>query len=113
LFTVALFTVQQKMFTPPPTDETQKLQQNMMMFMTLFIGVMFFKVPAGLCVYFIASSLWGVAERKVFPKPKLPAELEKKLAEAKNKPQGEVAVAKPGGNGAAERAWRKKEKGRK
>jgi YidC/Oxa1 family membrane protein insertase len=90
------------------------MQQNMMMFMTLFMGVMFFRVPAGLCVYFITSSLWGVAERKLFPKPKLPAELEKKLAEAKNKTgEGDVAPAKAGGNGAAQRAWRKKEKGRK
>ena len=42
----------------------------MMNFMMVFMGVMFYKVPAGLCVYFIASSLWGMAERKLLPKPK-------------------------------------------
>jgi YidC/Oxa1 family membrane protein insertase len=36
--------------------------------MTLFMGVMFFKVAAGLCLYFIASSLWGIGERKLLPR---------------------------------------------
>jgi YidC/Oxa1 family membrane protein insertase len=31
---------------------------------------MFYKVAAGLCVYFIASSLWGLAERQLLPKKK-------------------------------------------
>jgi YidC/Oxa1 family membrane protein insertase len=61
--TVVLFLTQQKMFMPPPADEQQEAQQKMMNFMTLFFGVMFWHVPAGLCIYFIASSLWGLAER--------------------------------------------------
>jgi YidC/Oxa1 family membrane protein insertase len=74
MFTVALFLVQQKLFTPPPTDDQSRMQMKMMKFMTLFIGIMFFKVAAGLCLYFIASSLWGIAERKLLPKPKLATE---------------------------------------
>lgn len=70
LITIALFIVQQKMFMPPPQNEEQAMQQKMMNFMMLFMGVMFYKVPAGLCVYFIASSLWGMAERKLLPKAK-------------------------------------------
>ena len=62
-----LFIVQQKMFTPPATDEQTRMQQNMMQYMMIFMGVMFFKVPAGLCVYFIASSIWGICERKLLP----------------------------------------------
>jgi len=69
LFTIVLFLVQQKLFTPPPVDEQQEMQQKMMSFMMLFIGVLFFKVAAGLCIYFIASSLWGIAERKLLPRP--------------------------------------------
>ncbi len=68
LITVALFLVQQKMLTPPATDEQTKMQQQMMTYMTVFMGVMFYKVPAGLCIYFITSSLWGIAERKLLPK---------------------------------------------
>ncbi len=68
IITVILFIVQQKMFTPPATDEQSRMQQSMMKYMMVFMGVMFFKVAAGLCLYFIASSLWGIAERKMLPK---------------------------------------------
>jgi YidC/Oxa1 family membrane protein insertase len=61
--TVVLFLVQQKMFMPPAVDEQQEAQHKMMNIMTVFMGVMFWHQPAGLCVYFIASSLWGIAER--------------------------------------------------
>jgi YidC/Oxa1 family membrane protein insertase len=70
LITIGLFIVQQKMFMPPAMNEEQAMQQKMMNFMMVFMGVMFYKVPAGLCVYFIASSLWGMAERKLLPKAK-------------------------------------------
>ncbi len=68
LLTIALFIVQQKMFMPPPTDEQTAMQQKMMNYMMIFMGVLFYKVAAGLCIYFIASSLWGIAERKFLPK---------------------------------------------
>ncbi len=68
--TLVLFLIQQKLFTPPATDEQTKMQQKMMTYMTVFMGVLFYKVPAGLCVYIITSSLWGIAERKLLPKPK-------------------------------------------
>jgi YidC/Oxa1 family membrane protein insertase len=73
IIAVALMIVQQKMMTPPPTDEQQAMQQKMMKYMMVFMGFMFYKVPAGLCVYFIASSLWGFAERKLLPKSRPPA----------------------------------------
>lgn len=73
LVTIVLFLVQQKLFMPPPTDEQSALQQKMMKYMMIFMGVMFFKVPAGLCVYFITSSIWSICERMILPKAK-PAE---------------------------------------
>ncbi|HEY2840311.1 MAG TPA: YidC/Oxa1 family insertase periplasmic-domain containing protein [Pirellulales bacterium] len=66
--TIALFIWQQKMFMPPAADEQAAMQQKMMKYMMVFVGVMFFKVPSGLCLYFIASSLWGITERKLLPK---------------------------------------------
>jgi YidC/Oxa1 family membrane protein insertase len=72
IVTIVLFIVQQKMFTPPATDEQTRLQQKMMQYMMVFMGVLFFKVPAGLCVYFVASSLWGIGERQLLPKPGTP-----------------------------------------
>jgi YidC/Oxa1 family membrane protein insertase len=97
LITVALFMVQQKLFAPPAVTEEAKMQQKVMNFMTIFMGVLFYKVPAGLCIYFITSSLWGIAERKflVKSKPKTdaappePPVAEKKVekAETKAKPE--------------------------
>ncbi|MEX0716812.1 MAG: membrane protein insertase YidC [Planctomycetaceae bacterium] len=65
IITIVLFIVQQKMFMPPPTDEQSAMQQKMMKYMMIFMGFLFYRVPAGLCVYFIASALWGLGERKV------------------------------------------------
>jgi YidC/Oxa1 family membrane protein insertase len=67
---VALMIVQQKYLMPPPADEQAAMQQKMMKYMMIFFGLMFYKVAAGLCVYFIVSSLWGLAERKLLPKAK-------------------------------------------
>jgi YidC/Oxa1 family membrane protein insertase len=60
---VTLFLAQQKMFMPPATDEQTAMTQKMMNVMTLMMGLFFFRVPAGLCIYFITSSLWGICER--------------------------------------------------
>jgi YidC/Oxa1 family membrane protein insertase len=68
LIVIALFIWQQKKLMPPAVDEQAAMQQKMMMFMTVFMGVLFYKVASGLCLYFIASSLWSLAERKFLPK---------------------------------------------
>ncbi len=67
---VIFMMVQQMQTMPPPTDDQQAMQQKMLKYMTIFFGIMFYKVAAGLCIYFIASSLWGMAERKLLPKKK-------------------------------------------
>ncbi len=68
ILTIIIFLVQQKMLMPPAIDDQQKMSQNMMKYMMVFMGFIFFKVPSGLCIYFIASSLWGLAERQIMPK---------------------------------------------
>ncbi|GAB6186110.1 membrane protein insertase YidC [Thermopirellula anaerolimosa] len=65
ILTIVLFLWQQKMMMPPPADETAAMQQKVMTFMMIFMGVLFYKVPSGLCLYFIISSLWGLGERQV------------------------------------------------
>ncbi len=70
LLTIGLFLWQQKLFMPPAVDEQAKMQQQVMKYMMFFMALMFFKVPCGLCLYFIASSLWGIAERLLLPTPK-------------------------------------------
>ncbi|MBN1909709.1 MAG: YidC/Oxa1 family insertase periplasmic-domain containing protein [Pirellulales bacterium] len=68
ILAMILMIVQQKMMTPPPADEQQAMQQKMMKFMMIFMGVVFFKIAAGLCIYFVVSTFWGLAERKLLPK---------------------------------------------
>lgn len=74
---VGFMVVQQQLMAPPATDEQTAQTQKMMKYMMIFMGVMFYKVAAGLCIYFIVSSLWGVIERKYLAKYKTAA-----LAEA-------------------------------
>jgi YidC/Oxa1 family membrane protein insertase len=65
---VAIMLVQQKMMMPPATDDQQAAQQKAMKWVMVLMGLFFYKIAAGLCLYFIASSLWGLAERKLLPK---------------------------------------------
>jgi YidC/Oxa1 family membrane protein insertase len=71
IIAVVFMVIQQKLMTPPATDEQQEQQQKMMRWMSIFFGVLFYKVAAGLCIYFISSSLWGLAERKLLPRKKV------------------------------------------
>ena len=105
LITIVLFVVQQKMFMPPPANEEQALQQKMMNFMMIFMGVMFYKVPAGLCVYFIASSLWGMAERKLLPKAKPGATPPPAEPTAGRKKKADPDEGDNGGNGGGGGLW--------
>ena len=109
LCTVGLFLTQQKMFMPPAVDEQQEAQYKMMNMMTLFMGAMFWHQPAGLCIYFIASSLWSIAERKLLGTgsitPKSGASVEviepdnnsKSSSKAKAKPVAPAESKKPAG----------------
>ncbi len=65
---VALMLIQTKLFSPPATTPEAEAQQKMMKYMMVFMGVMFYKVPSGLGLYFITSSLWAIGERLLLPK---------------------------------------------
>ena len=98
LITIGLFLWQQKLMMPPAMDEQQRIQQQVMNYMMWFMALMFFKVPSGLCLYFIASSLWGIAERLWLPKT-LPAApgggrvVDAAFAPVSGGPAGAAAVA--------------------
>ncbi|MDR2757557.1 MAG: YidC/Oxa1 family insertase periplasmic-domain containing protein [Planctomycetaceae bacterium] len=68
LLTIVLFLIQQAVMMPPPTDEQSRLQRKMMQYMMIFMGFLFFKIPSGLCIYFIVSTTWGLLERRFIPK---------------------------------------------
>jgi len=44
------------------------MQQKTMKYMMVFMAFMFYKVPSGLGIYFITSSLWSIGERLLLPK---------------------------------------------
>lgn len=113
LVTVGLFLWQQKMFMPPPTDDQTRMQMKIMQYMMLFMGILFFKVASGLCIYFIASSIWGIAERKLLPKT-IPSQPSAPAAEGKAEPQTPVA-ARPStsGNGAAKKSTKRRQRGKR
>ena len=73
ILTIVLFIWQQKKFMPPSADPQNAMQQKMMQYMMIFMGLLFFKVASGLCIYFVASSLWSLAERQFLPKARPPA----------------------------------------
>ena len=92
LITVALFYGQQKMTMPPAINAEMAMQQKMMTFMMLFMGFLFYSFPAGLNVYFISSSLWGMCERKILEKiPEKPVDPVKEEARRKKKENGWLA----------------------
>lgn len=65
---VGLMLFQTKLFSPPATTPEAEQQQKIMKFMMVFMGFMFYKVPSGLGLYFITSSLWAIGERLLLPK---------------------------------------------
>lgn len=94
VFVVILFLIQQKMFMPPATDEQQAMTQRIMTIMTLMMAIFFFRVPAGLCIYFITSSLWGIAERVVVKRTLPPSKAIPAMSEGGDVVDGTVTSKK-------------------
>ena len=65
---VSLMLVQTKLFAPPATTPEAEMNQKMMKYMMIVMAFMFYKVPSGLGLYFITSSLWQIGERLLLPK---------------------------------------------
>lgn len=94
---IALMILQTQLFAPPATTPEAEQSQKMMKYMMVFMGVMFYKVPSGLGIYFITSSLWALGERLLLPKL-THAEL-KPVAEAGEEADEDDRSGPRGGNG--------------
>lgn len=68
ILVVGLMMFQTQLFAPPATTPEMEMQQKTMKYMMIVMAVMFYKVPSGLGIYFITSSLWSIAERLLLPK---------------------------------------------
>lgn len=56
---------QAKMSSNAPESEQQQQQKLMMNFMTIFMIVMFYNMPSGLSLYFLFSTLLGIAQQRL------------------------------------------------
>lgn len=65
---IGLMMLHQKLTMPPPTNDEQKAQYKMMNIMMFVMGATFYRVPSGLCLYFIATNIWSMTERWIFEK---------------------------------------------
>lgn len=72
ILATAQIILQMHYMSPPATTPEMQMQQRLMKIMMAFFGFLFYTVPSGLCIYIITSGLWGMAERKLMPKPKKP-----------------------------------------
>ena len=106
IIAVVFMVIQQQMMAPPPADEQQEMQQKMMKYMMIIFGVMFYKVAAGLTVYYIATTLWGFAERAMLPK----ASLKPEAAPADSPRLATTAGALPDSNAATNGGKKKNKK---
>lgn len=75
ILSVGLMIINQKMTMPPPVDEEQRIQQKTMNFTMGIMGILFYRMPSGLSLYIITSTLWGMIERAALKKfaPTAPA----------------------------------------
>lgn len=80
ILVIAVMLVNQR-FTPKPATEQARQQQSIMKFMPVMLGLLFYRMPSGLCLYFVASMGIGALERWL---------IDKKAATIKLKPVAET-----------------------
>lgn len=71
LLAVGLMLYQQSKMMPQTTDPQAEQQRMMMKLMMGMMALFFYKVAAGLALYFIVSTGWAIIERQFIPKPKI------------------------------------------
>lgn len=60
-----VFYINQKLATPPPTNEQAAQQQKIMKYMTLLFPIFLYKAPSGLTLYMMASTLAGIVDSTI------------------------------------------------
>lgn len=70
-----IYHMRKMMATQQATLEPEQVAAQRFMFRFMFVMMffMFYKVAAGLCLYFVATSIWGILERQLLPKAAPPS----------------------------------------
>ena len=92
---IGLMVMHQKLTMPPPTNDEQRAQYKMMNVMMFVMGATFYRVPAGLCLYFIATNVWSMIERRIFEKRAKELALLQPAAPVTTKPNPNAPPPKP------------------
>ncbi|MEZ6005784.1 MAG: membrane protein insertase YidC [Planctomycetota bacterium] len=111
LLMVVLWIVQQKVM-PKPTDPQAMQMQKMMMWMPILFGVFLYNYAAGLSLYMVTSSLFGIFEytivRRIWPlddteqpkkQSKLAARLQEAMKEAQRMQEAKASAQRGGKSG--------------
>jgi YidC/Oxa1 family membrane protein insertase len=83
LIAVGLMMYTQSKMMPKSDDPQVQMQQKTMKIMMILMLFFFYKVAAGLAIYFIAGSIWGMIERRLLPKDIEKLEAERAAAAAR------------------------------
>jgi YidC/Oxa1 family membrane protein insertase len=83
IIAVSLMMYTQSKMMPKSDDPQVQMQQKTMKIMMILMLFFFYKVAAGLAIYFIASSIWGMIERRLLPKDIEKLEAERAAAAAR------------------------------
>jgi YidC/Oxa1 family membrane protein insertase len=83
IIAVGLMMYTQSKMMPKSDDPQVQMQQKTMKIMMILMLFFFYKVAAGLAIYFIASSIWGMIERRLLPKDIEKLEAERAAAAAR------------------------------
>lgn len=62
----------QSFLQPRSPDPEQAMQQKIFLFMPILFGFMFYSMPAGLVLYWLANTLFSIAEQQIIKKVFLP-----------------------------------------
>jgi YidC/Oxa1 family membrane protein insertase len=68
ILAIVLMFWQQLKMLPPATDDQSRQQRMMMKIMMFVMPIFFYKFAAGLALYFIIGTVWGLVERRIIKK---------------------------------------------
>jgi YidC/Oxa1 family membrane protein insertase len=97
ILAIGLMFWQQLKMLPPPTDDQSRQQRMMMKIMMFVMPLFFYKFAAGLAMYFIIGTVWGLVERRIIKKADMLKEAELAANPAAAKAGETDAAPKPKG----------------
>jgi YidC/Oxa1 family membrane protein insertase len=90
-----------------PMPSTDPAQQRMMMFMPLFVGIIFYRLPAGDTLYYLTYSVLGIAQQVWINRMAPPEKGQAPSPPATGRTKGTTESVPPGGGRAQRPGWRK------